>query len=427
MKHALFAGVALAACLVGSPALADKLTAWVMDATAEKPYFDQLAGAFNAKFEASGVTLEVLPVPNYNDALQAASISGGLPDVILLDGPNMAAAAWAGTIQPIGGLIDPALLENMMAGVLAQGTYGPTGEVYFVSPYDSTVLLWGNRKLLEAAGVRIPTSVADAWTREELRDAIEKLAAVEGVKWPLDMKLNYGAGEWMTYGFAPFVQSNGGDLIDRTTWIAEGTLNSQGNIEVLTELQDWYRNGWIVPASAGDNQFYGEKTAALSWVGTWMWPPHSEGLGEDVVMIPAPKFGPAGVKTPNGGWGWAVPTTTTNLEGAKLFLDFVMSDQQVALFADIVGVPPARSSAVPLSEKFSKPGPQDLFAEQANCCAVVRPVHPAYPAITLNWARAMQNILSDGLADVKSELDAAARLIDQDISDNQGYPPFNGQ
>ena len=37
MKHALFAGVALAACLVGSPALADKLTAWVMDATAEKP------------------------------------------------------------------------------------------------------------------------------------------------------------------------------------------------------------------------------------------------------------------------------------------------------------------------------------------------------------------------------------------------------
>ena len=113
--------------------------------------------------------------------------------------------------------------------------------------------------------------------------------------------------------------------------------------------------------------------------------------------------------------------------GAKLFLDFVMSDQQVALFADIVGVPPARSSAVPLSEKFSKPGPQDLFAEQANCCAVVRPVHPAYPAITLNWARAMQNILSDGLADVKSELDAAARLIDQDISDNQGYPPFNGQ
>jgi len=427
MKHALFAGAALAAFAVCSQAMAGQLTAWVIDAAAEKPYFDQLAGAFNAQFEASGVTLEVLPVPSYNDAIQAASVSGGLPDIILLDGPNMAAAAWAGTIQPITSLIDPALLKDMMPGVLAQGTYGPTGELYFVSAYDSTVILWGNRKQLEAAGVRIPTSVEDAWTREEFRDALEQLAQVDGVKWPLDMKLNYGAGEWMTYGFAPFVQSNGGDLIDRTTWVAEGTLNSPGNIDVVTELQDWYKRGWIVPASAGDNQFYGEKTAALSWVGNWMWPPHSEGLGDDLVMIPAPNFGPDGVKSANGGWGWAVPTATTNREDVKVFLDFVMSDEQVALYADITGFAPSRAAAIPLSEKFKESGPQDLFAEQGNCCAVVRPVHPAYPAITLAWSRALQNILSDGSADVKTELDAAAQAIDQDIADNQGYPPFSAQ
>ena len=42
--------------------------------------------------------------------------------------------------------------------------------------------------------------------------------------------MNYGAGEWMTYGFSPLAQSNGGDLIDRTTWTAEGTINSAANI-----------------------------------------------------------------------------------------------------------------------------------------------------------------------------------------------------
>ncbi len=427
MRRMLCAGAALAAATLVLPAGAGELKAWVIDATAEKPYFDQLPEAFNARYAAEGITLEVQPVPNFNDAIQAASISGGLPDIILLDGPNMAAAAWAGTIQPIGGLIDPALLEDMLPGVLDQGTYGPTGELYFLSPYDSTVLLWGNRRYLEAAGIRIPSGVDDAWTRAELRDAIEKLAKVEGVTWPIDLKLNYGAGEWMTYGFAPFLQSNGGDLIDRTTWTAEGTLNSPGNVDVLSELQDWYRNGWVVPASAGDNQLYGEQTAALAWVGTWMWPPHSEGLGEDMVMIPAPNFGPAGVKTPNGGWGWAVPATTTNLEDVSRFLNFVMSDEQIAIFSDLVGVMPSRTAAVPLSEKFSQPGQHELFTAQANCCAVVRPVHPAYPTITLAFARAMQNILSDGLADVQGELDAAARLIDQDIEDNQGYPPFDGQ
>ena len=106
--------------------------------------------------------------------------------------------------------------------------------------------------------------------------------------------MNYGAGEWMTYGFAPFAQSNGGDIIDRETWMADGTINSEANVATLTTLQDWNKAGYIVPASAGDNKFYGEKTAALSWVGNWMWPAHREGLGNDLVLIPPPKFGDAG-------------------------------------------------------------------------------------------------------------------------------------
>jgi multiple sugar transport system substrate-binding protein len=425
MKHAAFAGLILAACATAPNALAGELTAWVIDATAEKPYFAQLGDAFNAKFAAEGTTLKVVPLPSYNDAIQAATIAGNLPDVILLDGPNMAAAAWAGTIQPITRLVDPDVLENMMPGVKEEGTYGPSGELYFLSAYDSTVILWGNRKMLEAAGVRIPTSPEDAWTREEMADALDKLSKIDGVKWPLDMKLNYGAGEWMTYGFAPFVQSNGGDLIDRKTWVAEGAMNSAGNIDVVTQLQDWYKRGWIVPASAGDNQFYGEKTAALSWVGNWMYNPHKDALKDDLVMMPAPKFGPAGVKSANGGWGWAVPTSTTNLDDVKKFLGFVMSDEQIALYADVTAFAPSRSSAIPLSKIFSAEGPQKIFTQQGECCAVVRPVHPAYPAITLSWSRAMQNILSDGGADVKSELDAAAKAVDQDIEDNQGYPPFS--
>ncbi len=423
MSRKFFASLAILACAASGSASADTITAWVIDAAAEKPYFDQLGEAFNSKFAESGTTLEVIAVPNYNDAIQSASVARDLPDVILLDGPNMAAAAWAGTIRPITNMIEADKLQDMMPGVLDQGIYGPDGEIYHVSAYDSTVILWGNRAMLEEAGVRIPTSIGDAWSREEMRDALEKLAKLEDVQWPLDMKLNYG-GEWMTYGFAPFVQSNGGDLIDRRTWVADGMMNSDANVEAISEIQDWYRNGWIVPASAGDNQFYGEKHAALAWVGNWMWPPHTAGLGDDLVMIPAPNFGPFGVKSANGGWGWSVPSSTKNVADVKKFLNFVLSAEQVALYADITGFAPSRQAAVALSEKFKEPGPQDLFTAQGNCCAVVRPVHPAYPAITLAWSRAMLNILSDGLPDVREELDAAASFVDQDISENQSYPPF---
>jgi multiple sugar transport system substrate-binding protein len=423
MKHALYAGVALAACAMSSHALAGQLTAWVIDGDSEKPYFTQLEETFNAKYGAEGITVDVVPIPSYNDAIQAATLSGGLPDVIMLDGPNMASVAWAGTIQPIGDLLDPAIVEDLLPAIKAQGTYGPEGEFYFVSPYDSGTILWGNKALLEKAGVRIPATVEDAWTREEMTEALEKLAALPEIEWPLDVKMNYGAGEWMTYGFAPFAQSNGGDIIDRETWMADGTINSEANVATLTTLQDWNKAGYIVPASAGDNKFYGEKTAALSWVGNWMWPAHREGLGDDLVLIPPPVFGDAGPVSANGGWGWAVPSSSTNLEDIKVFLNYAMSSEQVAAYADTTGYVPSRTSAIPLSETYGAGGAGELFAKLAECCAIVRPVHPAYPVITNAWATAVVNVLS-GDVNVKAELDRAAQTIDQDIADNDGYPPF---
>ncbi|MCB1494198.1 MAG: sugar ABC transporter substrate-binding protein [Bauldia sp.] len=422
MKALFTAAAAVYGLMSASAVCAQDITAWVIDGDAEKAYFVQLEEAFNAS--DAGVTVKLVPIPGYNDAINAATLAGDLPDVIMIDGPNMAAMAWAGTIQPIGDLLDGAVLDDLLPAVRAQGTYGPDEDFYFVSPYDSSVLLWGNRAILESAGIEIPTSIEDAWTAEELGDVLAKLKEQDGIEWPLDVKLNYGAGEWLTYGFSPFIQSAGGDIIDRKTWHADGTINSESNVAVLQTLQDWVNAGYVVPASAGDNKFYGEKTAALSWVGNWMWGAHKEGLGDDLVLIPAPSFGEAGPVSPNGGWGWAVPASTENLDAVGKFLNFAMSTDQVAKYADMTGYIPARASAVPLSARYGEGGEGELFAKQAACCAIVRPVHPAYPVITAAFAGAIDNIMT-GTADVKAELDKAAETIDEDIEDNAGYPPFD--
>ena len=52
-----------------------------------------------------------------------------------------------------------------------------------------------------------PKGVDDAWTLAEFEDALAKLQAPPGIKYALDVKLNYGQGEWFTYGFSPQVQS----------------------------------------------------------------------------------------------------------------------------------------------------------------------------------------------------------------------------
>lgn len=404
-----------------SSAHAAQITVWVIDGQSERPYFTQLEQAFNAAMKSKGISAKVTPIPNINDALKAGFLSRKLPDVVMVDGPNMANYAWSGQLTPLNAYLDKAMLGDLLPAIRAQGTYGPDGKMYSVSPYDSTVLLWGNKKYLQQAGIRIPNNVKDAWTLTEFQDALSKLSKVKGVTWPLDLKLNYD-GEWLSYGFAPFLQSCGTDLIDRKTWKSTGTLNSPAAVKILTNLQDWKKKNWIVPQSGGDNRFFGDKTAALAWVGNWMWRDHKAGLKNDLVLIPAPKFCGNKQASPNGGWSWAIPASAANKADAGAFVNFAMSTAQVAKYADVTGYIPARKSATPLSTIYRKGGEGELMAEQASEIAVVRPVHPAYPVISQAFGKAVLNILNG--ANVKAELDKAASTIDRDIASNKGYPPF---
>ncbi len=64
-----------------------------------------------------------------------------------------------------------------------------------------------------------------------------KLQALNEVEYAIDFKINYGQGEWYTYGFSPIIQSFGGDLIDRSDYqSAEGVLNGS---EAVTGMGSW--------------------------------------------------------------------------------------------------------------------------------------------------------------------------------------------
>lgn len=397
-----------------------QLEVWVLDGVSEGPHFANLEEAFNASQD--DIQVDIVPLPSINDALQSGFLGGELGDVIMLDGPNMANYVWSGQLAPIDEYITDDMRADLLPAIIDQGTYGPDGKLYSISPYDSSVLLWGNRSYLEEAGVRIPTSVEDAWTFDEFEEALYALNDIDGVTWPLDMKLNYD-GEWFSYGFSPFIQACGADLIDRETWVASGTLDSPEAVQAMERLQSWMLDDLIVPASAGDNRFFGDKTAALTWVGNWMWGAHSEGLGEDLVLIPAPKFCSEQAVSPNGGWSYAIPQATDDKDAAGTFIQFAMSSEMVADYADVTGYVPARASAVELSEVYGPGGQGELMAEQSATIALVRPVHPAYPVISQAFGQAVINILDGG--DVQGELSNAAGRIDDDIADNAGYPPFN--
>jgi multiple sugar transport system substrate-binding protein len=386
----------------------------------ERQALDAQVAAFN-EANAGEVKIDLVNLPegSYNEQVQAGALAGDLPCLLDFDGPFVYNYAWSGYLMPLDSYVSDELKADFLPSIINQGMYA--GKLYSLGTFDSGLAIWGNKAYLEKAGVRIPKGIDDAWDKAEFMDALEKLQALDEVEYAIDLKLNYGVGEWYTYGFSPIMQSFGGDLIDRSDYqSADGVLNGPEAVEGMTFFQELFEKGYANPNPAGDDDFYGRKITALAFVGHWMWGPHSEGLGDDLVLLPMPKFGER-IVTGMGSWNWGLTSSCPNPDAAWKVLEYLISPDEILRMTDANGAVPARKSAAAKSELYAEGGPLNLFVQQleGGCC-VTRPVTPAYPVITQSFAEATQNIISG--ADVKAELDKAVKKIDQDIEDNQGYP-----
>lgn len=355
----------------------------------------------------------------YNDAVSAAAMAGDLPCILDLDGPYLYNYAWAGYIIPMDDFISDELLADLLPSLIDQGTY--QDKIFALGQYDSGLAIVGRKSLLEKAGVRIPTSIEDPWTLDEFNEALEKLQALEEVDYAIDLKMNYGAGEWYTYGFSPIIQSWGADLIDRETYItAEGVLNGPEAVAAMTWLQSIFENGYSTVSPPDDHEFVNGKTA-LGWVGHWMTTYYYDTFGDDMVIIPMVDFG-TGPKTGMGSWAWSISSTCENPEAAWTYLEYALQPEEILSITNINGAVPGRFSALEISDLYGEGARLDIFGQQLGdgSVAVPRPITPAYPTITSAFYTAMDNIIKGG--DVQAELDLAVDKINLDIEDNNGYP-----
>jgi multiple sugar transport system substrate-binding protein len=385
----------------------------------ERDVLDAQVADFNAMQDEVVVEAVRLPEGSFNEQVSAAALAGDLPDLLDFDGPFLYNYAWAGHLIPLDPYVSQELKDDFLPSIIDQGTYG--GKLFSLGTFDSGLAIWANKAYLDKAGVRIPTGIDDAWSRDEFNEALEALQALDEVEYAIDFKMGYGQGEWYTYGFSPIIQSWGADLIDRSDYqSADGVLNGAAAVEAMTWFQSLFTDGYANVKPAGDDEFYGTKTAALAWVGHWMWGPHNEGLGEDAVLVPMPVFGDKAV-TGMGSWNWGITSASENPEAAWKFLEYLIDPDQILRMTNANGAVPARKSALAKSDLFGEGGRLSVFVQQLEGgVAVPRPVTPAYPTITESFAEAVQNIVTG--ADVQGELDKAVAKIDQDIADNQGYP-----
>lgn len=374
----------------------------------------QIVSDFNASQGDYRVTLESFPQESYNDSIVAAALAGNLPDILDVDGPVMPNWAWAGYMQPLD--IDESLIADFLPGT--KGIWD--GKLYSIGLWDAAVALYARQSTLDDLGLRVPT-LDSPWSKDEFMGALAAAKGSGNFDYAIDLGMAW-TGEWYPYAFSPFLQSFGGDIVDRSTYqTAEGALNGDAALEFGEWWQSLFTEGYAPGTSQDpadrDTGFIDGKYA-FSWNGNWAAVATLEGGVDDVLFLPAPDFG-SGNTIGAASWQFGVSATSQHPEGANAFIEFALQDKYLAAFTDGIGLVPSTPSAAAMTETYKEGGPLNVFFELSNQQALVRPVTPGYVVSAKVFEKALADIANG--ADVADTLDAAVDEINTDIERNGGY------
>lgn len=298
------AAVPLAACGGGGGTKSgsgDVTTLKILDYYADDPDNGIFAEALEAAAKKVGVTIERETV-NGTSLIQKVlqmSSSRTLPDLLMLDNPDLQQIAATGALTPLGDLGFKA--DGFIDGFVGAGTYD--GELYGMGPCGNTLGLYYNKDLLDAAGVAVPT------TWEELKTAAKTLTSGDTYGIAFCAKASY-EGSWQ---FLPFFWSAGADETDIATPEAASALQLWVDLVREGSASESVLN-WS-QTELGE-QFTSAK-AAMVIDGPWLTTTFDKSdVNWAVAEIPVPAAGDTAV-APLGGELWTIPQTGDQAKQAK--------------------------------------------------------------------------------------------------------------
>ncbi|TQS46261.1 sugar ABC transporter substrate-binding protein [Cryptosporangium phraense] len=288
--------LALAGCggSSGGSSGGDPKTIRVLDYYNNEPDKGVYTKVLDACAKTAGLTIQREAVPGdtlIQKVLQQSS-SRTLPDVLMLDNPDLQQIAATGALSPLS---DYGLTaDGYVDGVAKASTY--QGKLYGLQPVTNTIALFYNKDILTKAGVQPPK------TWDELKAAAKKLTKGKQYGIAFSAPANY-EGTWQ---FLPFMWSNGGDEKNIATPETAAALQFWVDL-----VKDGSASKSVVGWTQADaNDQFSAGNAAMEINGPWQFPvlAKNPSLKYGVVPIPTPKAGGTAI-APLGGETWTVPNT----------------------------------------------------------------------------------------------------------------------
>ena len=311
---------------------------------------------YNKQFEAShpNVTVKRQVVPYANlitKVLQEAS-AGDLPNIVMLDNPNVPQVAATGQLKPLNDL--PGFTTSgYVPGAISECTFRGTQYCYPIG--TNTVGLFYNKAMFAAAHLSPPRTWA------ELQSDAKALTKgnVYGIAFDAT------ADEQSTWQLEPFFWSQGGDL---------SNVNSPAFTESLQLWVNMVKNGSASKSvlqwgqDPDLTQQFLHKRAAMIENGPWIFPELNAAgwkYNREYGIVPIPTKAPGGtVVAPLGGETWSLGKSGSS-EQQKMAWEWIKGMQQPSVMTHVTKLMYYLPTKPAVTAQYLKGGPEyTVFAEE---------------------------------------------------------------
>lgn len=390
------------------------LSIWVhsIEETEEGQCYKKSVEAFNKVYDGTYFAdIEFIPRNDsgggYSDKINASVMSGDLPDVLTVDGPNIAAYAENGIIQPLAELSEKEK-SIYLESILEQGTYND--KLYALGAMESSVGLYYNKDILKQAGVKVPDA-DHPWTWSEFLTVLEKVKPVTDKMngYPLDM--TFPVGEATIYYYAPFFWSNGGDFVDETGLRVEGVFDSKENLQTVEYFRKILAGKYMSKVQITD--LFESGRAAFKFDGAWEvntiysnYPDVKLGVAPYVVADnwDGERY------TPTGSWAFAASSATEQIEGATKLVQYMSGIESGKRLWEESKSFPSTYEAFESSPLFEEDENYKALYHQLNLYGHPRSKTPVYPQVSSSVQEVLENAVLTG-KDTREELDKSIERI----------------
>ncbi|OBZ12518.1 sugar ABC transporter substrate-binding protein [Bacillus sp. FJAT-26390] len=385
---------------------------------AENMAYDQLIAAFMEKHKAIKIVMMPFPYSDYDTKLRTSVAAGNPPDIMAIDAPNLASYAEAGALLPLTGNFNRnGHIEDIPQTTIDGYTYRQN--IYLAPVTESSIAMFYNKKMFEAAGITLPSRNPDeAWTWDQVLEAAKKINdpvnGIYGID-PAQGFQNAGATAYFKY---PIIWQFGGEVMNPEGTSAKGYLDSLETKRALTFYTDLFTKYKVASFEYPVDAFPNRKLG-ITIDGTWSLSHIAENfpdfkLGEDFDVAPLPKGTRQAVA--NGSWGLGISAKSKHPEEAWMFINWMTSYEGLKIYTSITHDIPARYS---VAKEFTELNeyPKNIFVIQNQKYGRPRPITPVFPQVS----EAIKNLFEEVALekrDMDEAIQSAISTIDKSYADS---------